>query len=72
MSKPMLFKIRLLQACRFGDRLHLAGSVLDLPSETAAMLVHKRHAVLDDPADMALLLDYTKANGRPWASPKTR
>jgi hypothetical protein len=63
MSKPMLFRIRLSRAVRLGDRVHLAGSVIELPAEAAHQLLHKRRAVLVDVADLAVLLDAVQLTG---------
>jgi hypothetical protein len=72
MNKPILFRLRLLQAVRLGDRVHLAGAELDLPAEAAHQLLHRRRAVLVDVADLGLLLDAVQINGRPWAAPTAR
>ena len=73
MSTTTLYRVRLLQACRIGDRLHLAGADLDLPADAAYALVRDRRAVLQDHADVALLMDAIRVNGADrWARPHTR
>jgi hypothetical protein len=71
--RPQAFRVRLLQACRLADRLHLAGAKLDLPPAEAFDLVRAHRAVLQDHADLAPLLDAMRASGSDrWARPSTR
>jgi hypothetical protein len=73
MSRPPLYRVRLLRACRIGDRLHLAGAKLDLPPAEAFDLVRDRRAVLQDHADLALLVDAIRANAADrWTRPHAR
>jgi hypothetical protein len=65
MSTPPMFRCRLLRAVRLGDRVHLAGTELDLAAEVAHQLLHQRRAVLVDVADLGVLLDVVQVTGKP-------
>lgn len=67
-APPPLFRCRLRQAVRLGNRLYPAGAEIELPAETAHMLLHKCRAVLVDPADLGVLLDGVQVNGRSWVN----
>lgn len=65
MSKPPMFRCRLLQAVRLGDCEHLAGAEVGLPAEVAHHLLHQRRAVLVDAADLGALLAAVQITGKP-------